>query len=250
MGILPEFIIAGFQKCGTTSLHENLRKHPSIFMPEKCTTSKEIAFFNSLYHKGIDYYKNLFIGGEKKICGQKCPDYVCDEETIKRIYKHIPTCKILLCIRNPTNRLFSQINMRRKLGKNIDVKKALEDPEYYKRGRYMQTTRVLLKYFPKDQIHFVRLPEFAINRKKLFKNTEISAYCSCDCKEENKNPIKSVFDFLGAENCEINSYEYHFVSYPYLQEYEKHRVLVNEFYKKDNQDFFDFLGFKIEGWYA
>ena len=55
---LPDFIIVGAQKCGTTTLHYSLTKHPEIFM----SNPKELNFFqeDENYSRGIEWYSSFF----------------------------------------------------------------------------------------------------------------------------------------------------------------------------------------------
>lgn len=70
---LPDFLCIGSQRAGTTWLHECLREHPDLFLPEQ----KELHFFNSSFDKGLEYYSSMFKGGvygEQKF-GEISPNY-------------------------------------------------------------------------------------------------------------------------------------------------------------------------------
>ena len=54
--VLPDFIIIGAARSGTTSLYYNMCKHPSILS----ASTDEIGFFDSNYHLGIKWYKSMF----------------------------------------------------------------------------------------------------------------------------------------------------------------------------------------------
>src|SRR5260221_12872719 len=54
--MMPDFLIIGVQKGGTTSLFEYLKEHPQITM----STQKELRFFSKEYHKGLLYYRSNF----------------------------------------------------------------------------------------------------------------------------------------------------------------------------------------------
>lgn len=71
--MLPNFLIIGAPRSGTTWIQENIKHHPEIFMPEQ----KEIHFFDRNYAMGIEYYEKYFSAydGQKAI-GEATPDYL------------------------------------------------------------------------------------------------------------------------------------------------------------------------------
>lgn len=115
-----DFIIAGYQKCGTTALHSFLSKHPKVIGSKP----KEIDFFNysENYNKGVSYYHSFF---EKKclihpFLGYKyleaTPSYLSDYElelTVNRISNYNPNIKIIGLVRNPIDRAYSAWQMYR-----------------------------------------------------------------------------------------------------------------------------------------
>jgi hypothetical protein len=119
---LPNFLIVGAAKCGTTSLHHYLKQHPEILMPRK---KKETFFFvtpKSLLGKGpgyfgknlinnLEHYKNLYADAcnkEYKAIGEACVAYLFFHETsIENIKKVLDNPKIIIILRNPINRAFS-----------------------------------------------------------------------------------------------------------------------------------------------
>jgi hypothetical protein len=117
----PDFIIVGASRSGTTSLYQVLKQVPGIFMPEK----KELQFFekDSEYNKGLEYYSNYFkAAAENAIKGEASPPYFhkgiirlsdgahgfTEFDAAKRIKKHFPNVKIVMTLRNPVDRLYSQ----------------------------------------------------------------------------------------------------------------------------------------------
>ncbi len=118
---LPNFIIAGATRSGTSSLHVYLRKHPDVYMPEK----KELNYFNNNeeYNKGIDYYRKHFeqYNGETAV-GEATPMYMEKgivyhssgqygfqegNDAIERIAHDLHNCRIIISVRNPVDRIFS-----------------------------------------------------------------------------------------------------------------------------------------------
>ena len=104
--MLPNFLIVGSAKCGTTSLYAWLKTHPEVFLPE----FKEPGFF--VRDTGFDdwgKYQSLFAAGEgKKAVGEATTDYLFSPESpdwIRRVLGD--DVRILILIRNPVERAFS-----------------------------------------------------------------------------------------------------------------------------------------------
>ena len=109
--VLPNFLIVGAQKCGTTSQSYYLREHPDIFM-----ASQEVKFFNinKNWRKGLDFYSTFFTGvqGETMI-GEKSASYSFSKQNLRppvqeRITSVLPDAKLIWCLRNPVDRAYSQ----------------------------------------------------------------------------------------------------------------------------------------------
>ncbi|MCB0375769.1 MAG: sulfotransferase, partial [Sinomicrobium sp.] len=90
--MLPDFIIIGAQKAGTTFLLKHLRQHPDIYMPPE-----EVPFFEeSSYHpNNLADLEKLFEGtGKVKLRGMKRPGYLAKPGCAERIHHHLPLTKL------------------------------------------------------------------------------------------------------------------------------------------------------------
>jgi len=93
-------------KSGSTSLNQLLRKHDQIAIPRG-----EVHFFDRYYAKGLSYYEARLrkdcgsIDG--KLLGDTTPGYAKSAEVAERIHKTVPDAKLVFCLRNPCDRLFS-----------------------------------------------------------------------------------------------------------------------------------------------
>ena len=127
---LPNFIIIGQMRAGTTSLYEYLKQHPSIFMPE----DKEQRFFTHPIDIGTgqlilevehrrrrmsrglpvsleDYQKNFSAKPTQSICGEASPEYLNSELAARQIAALLPDAKLIVSIRRPSERVFSYYQM-------------------------------------------------------------------------------------------------------------------------------------------
>ena len=155
--VLPNFIIVGFGKCGTTSLHYALKDHPDICLVK----SKEAHFFinDEEYAKGLGYYfsKHFEHYSDEKAIGDITPAYVYVKESLTRIRESLGEgVKIIVIMRHPVVRAFShyihsvRISEEREsfLDSNGDIKNFL----YKSVSMYSQSLRNLYATFSKENI--------------------------------------------------------------------------------------------------
>lgn len=111
---LPDFLVVGAQKSGTTTLFVLLSKHPRIFMPAR----KEVQFFSSpmLYPKGLDWYAEEFFSAcpEGHLAGEVSPQYMYSTEIARRVHDGLPQAKIIAILRDPIDRAWSHYQMTRR----------------------------------------------------------------------------------------------------------------------------------------
>ena len=111
--IWPNFLIVGAQKSGTTSLFHYLRRHPKIFL----SPIKEPAYF-SKYRGSVPFknkkptkeqYLELFQNvKDESAIGEVSTPYLFDQDSATNIYKTIPNAKIIIILRDPTERAYSR----------------------------------------------------------------------------------------------------------------------------------------------
>jgi len=114
--VLPDFIIIGAMKSGTTSLYNYICEHPCV-LP---AAYDEIGFFDSNFHLGLNWYRSFFptkkqIDTVKQkqgigITGEDTPFYFWNKDACDRIQKLLPDIKLILILRNPIDRAFSEYN--------------------------------------------------------------------------------------------------------------------------------------------
>jgi hypothetical protein len=161
--MLPNFLIIGSQKSGTTSLYHVLRQHPQVFMPER----KEVNFFflEQEYQRGTGYYQHYFAPAppEALAVGEASPGYICHPQAPKRILQLLPDTKLILTVRNPIDRAYSQYwDNRRSLSEPRTFRQAVEialeatyHPDrlgYFSRGTYIQYIQRYLADFPRENL--------------------------------------------------------------------------------------------------
>lgn len=152
---LPNFLVIGAQRCGTTWLDAQLRKHPLIYMPER---RKEIHFFNNYYERGLEWYESFFPSAKEilkyQAIGETTPGYLFHSQVPELIHKHIPDCKLIAIFRNPVERAYSQYK-RHIL--TTAYKASFEEfinqnPGVFARGLYAKQIKRYLNYFSLENI--------------------------------------------------------------------------------------------------
>lgn len=202
---LPNFLVIGAAKAGTTSLHRYLGQHPQIFM----SRLKETNFFalegkprfggphdRSIVNRDMIWrerdYRRLFrhVRGELAI-GEASPRYLYTPGTARRIRSRIPEARLLAVLRQPAERAHSHFVMRCRDGFEpcATLEEALADGPRRRRlnwasGRYLEQgfyARQLSEYFdnlPSDQV-----------RVFLFE----------DLCNDPQGLLRQIFEFLGVD---------------------------------------------------
>jgi len=113
-GPLPDFVIIGVQKSGTSWLGRMLRQHPDLYMP-----GEEVHYFDKVhnYRKGEQWYRKYFSEAKtRQTTGEKTPDYIWahgdgieghDPNVHENIYDTLPGAQLIVLLRNPVDRAVS-----------------------------------------------------------------------------------------------------------------------------------------------
>ena len=172
--MLPNYMVIGAAKCGTTSICDLLGAHPDVFM----THPKEPAFFSHRKDpsKNWNWYKSLFAGVTKEIAiGEGSTAYTHPDVIYKAaegIAAAIPQCRLIYMVRHPLKRLESDWRMRRRerwtpASINVAVR---EQANLVRHGLYWRNLSTYRQFFPDEQIlilfleDFSRSPEAALRR--------------------------------------------------------------------------------------
>lgn len=184
---LPDFIICGAMKCGTTTVHSLLNSHPHISIPEE-----EVHFYDiddQLEHGDFvfraqsdwifpdvdanplaywQWYSNFFENfPADNLIGEDSTGYLASEKALERISLQKKTTKIIICLRSPTDRAYSHYSHLLRSGRALFN---FEDticytPHYVlKRSLYLKQIRRLLSYIPREQVFFFILEDFVADK--------------------------------------------------------------------------------------
>ncbi|MGD1809417.1 sulfotransferase domain-containing protein [Dapis sp. BLCC M126] len=245
---LPNFIIIGVMKSGTTSLYNYLIQHPQIIPAKK----KEVHFFDKNFHKGIYWYRSHFplFSNLDYVTGEGSPYYIFHPLVGQRIAKTIPQVKLIAVLRNPINRAFSHYQRNVARGyENLSFEEAIDREEerlkgerekilnderyrsrnytfysYLSRGRYIEQIQDWLHYFPQQQFLFIKSEDLFTNQSEIY---------------------SQVLNFLDLPQFQPNTFEVYLSG-----EYKKNRQKMNdetrrrltEYFEPYNRKLSDFLG--------
>lgn len=120
---LPDFLILGAQRCGTSSLYRYLGAHPDIIP----SVRKETEYFSRSFHEGEDWYRAHFalrsrvalqrrVRRQDQLCFEATPDYLFYPLVPGRVFSTLPDAKFIVLLRDPVDRAFSHHKHMRRLG--------------------------------------------------------------------------------------------------------------------------------------
>lgn len=251
MSKLPDFIICGFQKCGSSALFWNLNQHPEILIAKsehklcKDSHGKEINFFSSkknhksTHYMGIDWYKSHFYEHDK-VCGEVSPNYSDYlEMVLTQMQKYIVVgeTKFIFSVRNPIYRAFSgyshfldALPKSQNWGEwNPDKDIIYNHKNYYSfKCSYINVLNRYSNIFGKENI-------CVVVQEKLINDTEC------------KNEYNKLFDFLGVSHLDVKNEKHNNRKYKKLISDEEVQYL-KDYYTDDVNKLFDFLGYEIKEW--
>lgn len=194
--VVPDFIIIGAQRSGTTSLWHYLSQHPEI----KMSIPKETHYFDLNYHHDLHWYRANFPLAFRldpgMIVGENSPYYLCHPHVPRRIHESFPGIKLVVLLRNPTARALSHYFHEVELGsETLPVMEAmtseverigdewlrmLNDETYHspkhrsysykQRGIYVNQLSRYWEYFERDQIHIIQSERFFRETKVVLRN--------------------------------------------------------------------------------
>lgn len=185
--MLPNFLVVGAQKAGTTSLHHYLQAHPDIYLPAQ----KETKFFvhEKYYRRGIEFYEAEYFSARNSehAVGEVDPDYLYYEGALPRIAHDLDPArlKLVFIFRNPVERAFSHYLMTYRRGQEpLTFEEAIEaEPvriteghmenlrySYVIRGYYMRQVERILEKIDRSRMLFLLSEELEANPLECLRN--------------------------------------------------------------------------------
>jgi len=252
--ILPDFIILGAEKGGTSSLYRYLIQHPFI----NSSVTKEINYFNKYYDRGLNWYRVCFpfkfhkffaknLQKKNFLTGEASVRYFDHPHAPERIKQLIPNVKFIILLRNPIDRAYSQHSMVVRGGNekltfeqaiedekdltSEEYEKMLKDKNYYSdtyfrhaylnRGIYVDKLKRWMDVFPKEQFLIMHSKDFFANPSKIYQKT---------------------LDFLNMPQFDLKNYDVKGRVNENPKMDSKLRNQLIEYFKPHNERLYEFLG--------
>jgi len=176
---LPDFIIGGAPRSGTTWLYELLDRHPDVYMAKPVKPEPKFFLVDHLYEKGLQFYSDTWFAqaAEWQLAGEKSTDYLESRAAAERIAHDLPYVKLVFILRDPADRAYSNYLWTRMNGiETEDFETALRlEPErertlpekwkfarpfsYFSRGLYADLLAEYFARFRREQMLILRFED-------------------------------------------------------------------------------------------
>ena len=161
--IYVDFLIIGGAKCATTWLQNSLQRSDGIEMPDP-----ELHYFSRNYDRGAVWYaEQLPNAGDEVLIGEKSNSYLTEVEAAERIKSDLPDVKLIVQMRNPVERAYSDYCMLFRRGEvDDDVRTHLDpdraaDDRFIHDGRYAMHLSRFLELFPSERFLYLLFEDVA-----------------------------------------------------------------------------------------
>lgn len=151
---LPTFLGIGVTRAGTSWLNTLMASHPDVYVP---ALRDEIRFFDENYDRGLAWYEKLFCPPEEadryRAIGEISPQYLECEECAERIHAAVPEARLIVILRHPVNRAYSQYGffVQRRSYRGSFEKFVAERPDSLDRY-YSRSLKRYLRYYDRSRI--------------------------------------------------------------------------------------------------
>ena len=110
--MLPDFVIVGTMKGGSSALTRGVGNHPDVFIAD----GKELHFFDEHFERGLGWYEACFAAATQgQVIGEATPRYMNEQVVVDRMIATLPKGKFIAILRDPVDRAYSHYwhNQRR-----------------------------------------------------------------------------------------------------------------------------------------
>jgi hypothetical protein len=178
---LPDFLYIGTSKAGSTWLFNTLAIHPQVHL----ASSKGLYFFDQHYDRGVDWYLDQFRGaGGARAMGEISHSYLSSPGAEQRIAELNPAMRLLVCLREPVDRAFSDY---------LDL---------VKNGQFGGSFEAALERYPR-LIDRGRYASHLHRYSSIFSPELLSVQLFDDLRVDPQAYADATFDFLGVDRLQL-----------------------------------------------
>jgi len=247
---LPDFIIIGAGRAGTTALYSYLIQHPLIAaaLTDNNESVADLHFFEYIISNNIQWYRShfpiLFSKSNKHknsfITGEYTSTYMYHPDVPKRIFNLLPKIKLIVILRNPIDKAYSTYQQQFRFGeyttsfedtinaefRRIDLNK--DFPELNSNNYDFEN------FVAQNIIRHGVYADYLETWLKIFDRKQILILNSDDLKKSTKETLRRVFNFLNVSNYDIkDTSQVNVGKYPTINKITRKKLI--EFFKPHNQ---------------
>lgn len=185
-GRLPDFIIGGAPRSGTTWLASALDRHPDVWIARPIRPEPKFFLVDTLYSEGLDSYSERWFADapEGSVVGEKSTNYLESDTVADRIAHDLPYVKMLFVLREPADRAVSNYRWSVMNGKEqedfgtaLDLEESREADlapklryarphAYFSRGCYARLLRAYYDRIPAERILVLRFEDLVTDPRR------------------------------------------------------------------------------------
>lgn len=215
--MLPDFVIVGAQRAGTTSLYKYLAEHPDV---GRVRLGKGVHYFDTNFGRSMDWYRSHFPIDADKVpfldrpthVGEGAPYYMFHPECPRRIDERLPGVKIIAILRDPIERAHSQwVHETARGFETLEFQAALEAEDERLAGEALKLAEPAATSFSHQHHSYVARGQYAPQVQRLwdvFGEDRVLVIPSTQLFGEPAKVYARTLDFLGLPAHEAN-YEVH-----------------------------------------
>jgi hypothetical protein len=256
--VLPDFIIFGVSRSGTTSLYQYLSQHPNI----EPSVVKELRFFDMYFDRGINWYRMNFpskwqkfvftkLKHKKFITGEASGAYLQNPHTPKRIHNLNPNMKLILLLRNPVDRAFSHYKRKIKNGsEKLSFEEVIEKEKSRINGEHEKMEKNEKYYSPiYHSLAYITTGLYAIRLKhwlKYFSMRQILILENGEFLREPEKVYNQAIKFLDLPEWKLSTYRKFSKQDLNIEMNPKTREKLLEYCKPFNEELYSLIGKRFD----
>jgi hypothetical protein len=239
--VLPDFLVLGGQRCGSTSLYTMLTGHPQVM----AALHKEPHFFDRNHRRGEDFYRRLFplrvherarerrLRGLPVVTGEATTYYLAHPAVPGRVAAMLPDVRLVAILRNPVDRAYSHYQLSVRGGWETlsfeealaaeperiagEEQRLLDDPDftghshryhsYRTRGLYLEQLERWWATFPSDRLLVLRSEDMFADPAAVY--GELAAFLGLEPDNRRTFDARNRVDYAGmaeATRSELEAY--------------------------------------------
>ncbi|MBE9192589.1 sulfotransferase [Gloeocapsopsis crepidinum LEGE 06123] len=205
---MPNFLIIGAAKAGTTALYNYINQHPQVFMSSEkephffafegekvnfAGTAGENEWLNRTAITNLEAYQQQFRESKETAIGEASALYLYIPKAAARIRHYIPEVKLIAILRNPVERAYSAFVFQKRDGlePNLDFPQALAEEEWRRQNNW-----VPIYYYQHMGFYYHQVKRYF----DLFPQEQIKVYLHDDFTSNPLSILQDSFQFLGIDD--------------------------------------------------